>query len=287
MYNAYKHIATVALTIALASMSLSSCNSGQEDKAAKAKALLDNAQTALSNGNAEDCISLLDSLDANYLSEHNIIEQSMKLRPKALIELSKMEMDSTEVVINNNRHCLDSLKPLMTHIDVPSTEGYELAKSLVDPNFMNKTGISPRVSEIGEFYLVTSVNPAGGLKHWSVSAVVGNQIATTDTVACDGALNFRTNNSEVITFTPAGSQAIGELVASNSNLPVKIIFNGENGKSKSITLSAAQIDGMVTAYRYATAINDMRNATINLERLNTRINKLQQQSASNDAAPTE
>lgn len=286
MYNVCKNIAISILTIASTSISFSSCGSNQDDKAASAKALFDDARTALDNGNAKECISLLDSLDKNYLSEFDIIEQSMTLRPKALIELSKAEIDSTEAVINDNRNRLDSLKPLMTHIDVPGTEGYSLVKTIVDPNFMNRTGISPRVSEIGEFYLVTSVNPAGNLKHWSVSAVVGNQIATTDTVACDGALNFRTHNSEVITFTPAGSKAIGELVANNSNLPVKIIFNGENGKSKSITLSTTQIDAMATTYRYALAINDMRNATINVERLKTRINKLQQQSVANDTLPT-
>ncbi len=285
MYNVYKHISKTFLTISIATLALSSCKSEKSDTATLAEELFNKAQTELNSGNAHECITLLDSLDSNFIKERDIIQQSMNLRPQALLQIATEEIASTDFIINTNKAKLDSLKPLMTHIDVPGTEGYSLVGTLVDPNFMNKTGISPRVSEIGEFYLVTSVNPAGGLKHWSVSAVVGDMIATTDTVAYDGALNFRLNNSEVITFTPAGSNSIGELVANNPNLPVKIIFNGENGKTKSISLSTTQIEGMATAYRYALAINDMRNATINLERLNARCNKLQQQINNNKANP--
>lgn len=285
MYNVYKHISKSLLTISIATLTLSSCQSDKGESAKMAEELLSKAETALNSGNAHECITLLDSLDSNFIEERDIILQSMNLRPQALLHIATEEIASTDSIININKARLDSLKPLMTHIDVPGTEGYSLVKTLVDPNFMNKTGISPRVSEIGEFYLVTSVNPAGGLKHWSVSAVVGDMIATTDTVACDGALNFRLNNSEVITFTPAGSNSIGELVANNPNLPVKIIFNGENGKTRSISLSSTQVEGMATAYRYALAINDMRNATINLERLNARCNKLQQQIDNNKAKP--
>ena len=277
MYNVYKHISKTFLTISIATLALSSCKSDKAENTTMAEGLFNKAQTALHSGNAHECITLLDSLDSNFIEERAIIQQSMNLRPQALLQIATEEIATTDSIIIVNKAKLDSLKPLMTHIDIPGTEGYSLVKTMVDPNFMNKTGISPRVSEIGEFYLVTSVNPAGGLKHWSVSAVVGNMIATSDTVTYDGALNFRINNSEVITFTPAGSNNIGELVANNPNLPVKIIFNGENGKSKSISLSPSQIEGMATAYRYALAINDMRNATINIERLNARCIKLQQQ----------
>ena len=285
MYNAYKHISKILLTISVLAITLNSCKSDKSNTATLAEELFNKAQTELNSGNAHECITLLDSLDSNFIKERAIIQQSMNLRPQALLQIATEEIASTDSIINTNKAKLDSLKPLMTHVDVPGTEGYFLVRALVDPNFMNKTGISPRVSEIGEFYLVTSVNPAGGLKHWSVSAVVGNMIATSDTVTYDGALNFRLNNSEVITFTPAGSNNIGELLANNPNLPVKIIFNGENGKTKSISLSPTQIEGMATAYRYALAINDMRNATINLERLNARCNKLQQQINNNKANP--
>lgn len=277
MYNAYRRIAAAAYAVAIASVAMTSCKGGADNKGAEAKIAFDKAQNALNSGDARECISLLDSLDSRFADDTDIMKQSMQLRPKALMQITVEDIAAADSTVTANKLLLDSLKPLMTHVNVPGTEGYMLKSSMVDPTFMNKTGLSPRVSENGEFYLVSSVNPAGGLKHWSVSAVVGDMIATTDTVPYDGTLNFRTGNSEVITFTPAGSRGIGELVAAHEGHPVKILFNGQSGRTSSISLNAAQIDGIATAYRYARAVNEMRDATINRERLNARADKLREQ----------
>ena len=270
MYNAYRRIAAAAYAVAIASVAMISCKGGADNKGAEAKIAFDKARNALNSGDARECISLLDSLDSRFADDTDIMKQSMQLRPKALMQITVEDIAAADSTVTANKLLLDSLKPLMTHVNVPGTEGYMLKSSMVDPAFMNKTGLSPRVSENGEFYLVSSVNPAGGLKHWSVSAVVGDMIATTDTVPYDGTLNFRTNNSEVITFTPAGSRGIGELVAAHEGLPVKILFNGQSGRTSSISLNAVQVDGIATAYRYARAVNEMRDATINRDRLNAR-----------------
>lgn len=277
MYNAYRRIAAAAYAVAIASVAMTSCKGGADNKGAEAKIAFDKAQSALNSGDARECISLLDSLDSRFADDTDIMKQSMQLRPKALMQITVEDIAAADSTVTANKLLLDSLKPLMTHVNVPGTEGYMLKSSMVDPAFMNKTGLSPRVSENGEFYLVSSVNPAGGLKHWSVSAVVGDMIATTDTVPYDGTLNFRTNNSEVITFTPAGSRGIGELVAAHEGFPVKILFNGQSGRTSSISLNAAQVDGIATAYRYAHAVNEMRDATINRDRLNARADKLREQ----------
>lgn len=284
MYNAYRHIGTALIAAALTSLSVTSCKSAGDNSGAEARIAFDKAQNALNEGNARECIELLDTIDKKYASDTDIIKESIKLRPKALMIITEEDIVSADSIVSANKLLLDSLKPLMTQVNVPGTDGYMLKSSMFDPEFMNKTGVSPRVSENGEFYIVSSVNPAGGLQHWSVSAVVGDVIATTDTVPYDGTLNFRTNNSEVITFTPNASRGIGELVASNSGLPVKILFNGQNGRTHSMSLNAGQIDGIATAYRYASAVNDMRNATIDLQRLNARMTTLQQQV---DSTPAE
>lgn len=282
MCNAFKTISAAAyamLAVSLTfSLTLMSCGSKESaDKEAEARIVLEKAQSAFNRGDARECVELLDSLDSKFASESVVMKQSIALRPKALLAITDSDIALADSIVNTNRVLLDSLKPLMIHIDVPGTEGYLMKRTVVDPDFMNKTGVSPRVSEIGEFYIVSSVNPSGDLQHWSLSAVVGDMIATTDTVPYDGTLNFRTNNSEVITFTPAGSESIGALVAENTALPVKILFNSQNGRSHSISLNAWQVDGIATAYNYAKAVNDMRNAAIDLERLNARRLTLQQQ----------
>lgn len=276
MYNVFK-IISGAVAVSTVALSLYSCSGNVNDDAAKAEIMYERAQSALNGGNPRHCIELLDSLDSNYSAQSDVMKRSIALRPKALLGLTEEEIVVTDSVINTNKLLLDSLKPLMVHIEIPGTEGYVIKQTAYDPDLMNKTGISPRVSENGEFYIVSSVNPAAGLQHWSVSAVVGDMIATTDTVIYDGALNFRMNNSEVITFTPAGSNEFGKLIAENIGLPVRVLFNSQNGHSISITLNASQVDGIATAYNYASAINDMRNATVNIERLSARRGKLNQQ----------
>ncbi len=277
MYNVYKHIGAALCATAMTSLLMVSCKGAADNKETEARIAFDKAQFALDNGDARECVALLDSLDRKFSDDTDIMKESMKLRPRALLLITAEDMSAADSVINTNKALLDSLKPLMAHVAVPGTEGYLIKASAYSTDFMNRTGVSPRVSENGEFYLVTSVNPSGGLQHWSLSAAVGDMIATTDTVPYDGTLNFRTNNSEVITFTPAASKGIGELVSSHPGLPVKMLFNGQNGRSHSISLNADQIDGIATAYRYASAVNDMRDATINLERLKARQSKLQQQ----------
>lgn len=272
---------------ALLSGAATACKGANDNKGAEARIAFDKALNAYNSGNGHLCVELLDSLDRKYADDNDVMKQSIKLRPQALMLVNKGDMAVADSIVNANKALLDSLKPLMVHIDVPGTEGYMIKSTSVDPGFMNRTGVSPRVSEIGEFYLVTSVNPAGGLQHWSLTAAVGDMMATTDTVPYDGALNFRTNNSEVITFTPAGSDTIGSLIAQNPGLPVKILFNGQNGRSHSITLNAGQIDGIATAYRYALAVNTMRDATVELERLNARQAALQKQIDANDAGQRE
>ena len=138
MYNAYKHISKTFLTISIATLAFSSCKSDKAENTIMAEGLFNKAQTALHSGNAHECITLLDSLDSNFIEERAIIQQSMNLRPQALLQIATEEIATTDSIINVNKAKLDSLKPLMTHIDIPGTEVYSLVKTMVDPNFMNK-----------------------------------------------------------------------------------------------------------------------------------------------------
>ena len=79
------------------------------------------------------------------------------------------------------------------------------------PDFMNSTGIEARVSEIGQFYVVSSSNPSVG--HTSITLVIGDYSATTPEVAYDGESNYRIGGGEVITFSPEQSDTIGALAA--------------------------------------------------------------------------
>lgn len=250
---------------------MASCAGGNSPEKIKATALLDEARASFDGGDPDKAIQLLDSLDANYKGETEILRQGMALRPRVMERQTLDMIALNDTMMGIERHTLDSIAALMIKVEVPGAEGYYVARSAYDPRFMDHTGVSGRVSYIGQFYLVSSLNPAGGLRHWSVTASSGGRSVTTDTVPYDGALNYRINNSEVITFSPATSDSIGRLINENRLSPVSISLNGQNGNSSSYAMTAQAIDGIATAYDYARLINSLRSRTIEAEHLQKRL----------------
>lgn len=245
---------------------------GKSNEVSPQMQIYNSAESALMLGNAELCTQLLDSLDRWTPSsdkEQKDIEAmrlSMSLRPKAIAVIAERDIILADSTINANRENLDQLKPMMKYITLPNVEGYYVAKDAYKEHFLNSTGLSARVTDIGEFYIVSSLNPSSGLRHIAISVSVAGQTATTPNVAYDGALNYRISGSEMITFTPSQSDSIGALIASYPNEKVDVTFIGETGKTKRIKLSATDAKGIATAYNYARSINAMRDATIAKEK---------------------
>lgn len=255
----------------------SGCSKSVSQDQANAQILLDGARSHIDNGNPQAALNLLDSLDNTYKNETQIINESMRMRPEAIEALAMIQIAETDSLITAMTHHLDSLAPLMTKVNLPQTEGYFVASEGYDRSFMNKTGLSARVSEIGQFYIVSSVNPSSGINHWSVSAISGGQSATTDTVPYDGILNYHINNSELISFSTAQCDTIGKFVFINRKKPITIIFNGQKGKNRQIKLSTHQINAIATAYDYAHTVNQLRTSALEKERLGKRIQLAKEQ----------
>lgn len=144
---------------------------------------------------------------------------------------------------------------------------------------MNTTGIEARVSEIGQFYIVSSANPS--LKHTAISVNGPAASATTPAVPYDGESNYRIDGGEVITFSPEQSDTIGAAVvrnlAANSSAPLTLQFTG--GKNKSLKLSAAQAQGIANAYNYSAALIRARDNEVQHKRLEKTIEIARRQAA--------
>lgn len=284
MYNVFKQIAILVIPSLFI---LPGCGSSQQENN-DGQVALQRAEAMLNQGDPDGCIVLLDSVDGAFASQPEVLRASMALRPRAIEQAARRDILTVDSIIAQATLSVDSLRPMFTHIDVRGTDGYDIAIVAQDESFMNKTGIQGRVSEFGEFYIVSSVCPAGKLQHWSLTANVDGLMASTDTVPYDGALNYRINNGEVVTFSVKGSDAIGELISQHQSSPVTIIFNGQEGKTKNMTLTANQASGIATAYTYAQAISSLRMATIEKQRLEQRIAvALKQQAATANTQTTD
>lgn len=251
--------------------------SGNSPERINAQMLFDGAKNALDADNPDLSLSLLDSLDATCPGEVEILRQSMDLRPRAIARQSEKMLLVNDSLLRCDSIMMDSISPMIMTVTLPNVDIFYVAKDGYDPTFTNKTGISARMTSYSQFYIVSSVNPAGNLHHWSLTASVGDLLATTDTVPYDGVLNYRLNNSELISFSPDGSLAVGQFIYDNRDQPITLTFNGQNGSKKNLALTPQQVEAIATIFEASRLQNHARTLSIERERLIQRMKLAQSQ----------
>ncbi len=267
------------------------CACGGKQENPQARELLDNANAAFEQQDYDLATTLLDSLQKTFPSELGIQRESMALRPKVIEQTALLQLQQLDSLDAADTSTLTALKPALKWVKTPGMiEGYWIDAKAYNPNFMNTTGIEARVNEIGQFYIVSSVNPAGHLKHTSVTLKTGSESVTTQTVPYDGESNYRLGGGEVITFSPEQSDTIGftamQAMNANPSATGTLIFNGAKN-TKSIRLNAAQTAAIANAYRYSSAVIRARDNQVQRQKLNRTIEIARQQAAKTSASATE
>lgn len=253
-----------------------------------ARNLLAKAENDFNSGNYASSIALLDSLQKTFPAETALQREAMAMRPKVIEAEATKALAAVDSTYNADIETLKSLKTQLKWIKTPGMiEGYWIAPEVYRSDFMNTTGIEARVSEIGEFYIVSSVNPAGNLKHQSIGLKTSAGNARTQNVAYDGESNYRIGGAEVITFSPAQSDTIGMVarnaVEANQAAGASVIFYGVKGE-KSVKISPAVLKGIGKAYAYSAATIRARDLQVERERLNRTIEIARRQQQSTAAA---
>ena len=264
----------------------SGCSSKSENP--DARNLLAMAENDFSSGNYASSIALLDSLQKTFPAETALQREAMAMRPKVIEAEATKALAAVDSTYNADIETLKSLKTQLKWIKTPGMiEGYWIAPEVYRSDFMNTTGIEARVSEIGEFYIVSSVNPAGNLKHQSIGLKTSAGNARTQNVAYDGESNYRIGGAEVITFSPAQSDTIGMVarnaVEANQAAGASVIFYGFKGE-KSVKISPAVLKGIGKAYAYSAATIRARDHQVERERLNRTIEIARRQQLSTASA---
>lgn len=267
------------------------CACGGKQENPQARELLDNANAAFEQQDYALATTLLDSLQRTFPSELGIQRESMALRPKVIEQTAVLQLQQLDSLDAADTSTLTALKPALKWVKTPGMiEGYWIDAKAYNPNFMNSTGIEARVNEIGQFYIVSSVNPADNLKHTSVTLKTGSESVTTQTVPYDGESNYRLGGGEVITFSPEQSDTIGftamQAMNANPSATGTLIFNGAKN-TKSIRLNAAQTAAIANAYRYSSAVIRARDNQVLRQKLNRTIEIARQQAAKTSASATE
>lgn len=276
MRNIITYLSALAVAVAV-----TGCSGKSENP--EARMLFTQAEEAYNIGDYSMAIQMLDSLQKNYASETKLQRESMSLRPRIIEAEALRSITSVDSIYNLDIATLEAIKPQLKWIKTPGMiEGYWIAPENYRSDFMNTTGVEARVSEIGEFYIVSSVNPAGGLHHNALTLNVAGKTAKTPVVPYDGESNYRIEGGEVITFSPEQSDSIGALalsaVRANNTQGAMLTFSGDKGK-KTIKLSPSQVEAIAKAYDYSRATERARNSQVERERLTRTIEIARRQQA--------
>lgn len=241
--------------------------------------LLEQVNEAVENGNSTLALTLLDSLQRTYPQMIDQQREGMKLRPRAMEIAIMAQIQTVDSALAAYADTHQSLGAKMKTISNPDlVEPYMTPAEGYNPNFINSTGVQPRVDKVGQFYLVSSLNP-GGVNHVSLTFIAGGDELTTESVPYDGDLNYRMNGSEVVTFMPAKCDTVGQFMVEHRNAPVTVRFNGEKGKSRQVKLTQAQAGAMADAYLYSQAALQGRELSVQREKLDRQLQVARDQSA--------
>ena len=255
-----------AVVAAAALLMLAACGKKENPEA---RALLDNATEAFNAGDYAASLSILDSIGKAYPTETTLLKEAIALRPRVIEQQTIRAIVTCDSLNANALATIETLKPEMKWVKNPRMiEGYHIYKDAYNPAFMNTTGIEARVSEIGQFYIVSSAVPS--IKHTSITLTANGESARTPEVPYDGESNYRIGGSEVITFSPEQSDTSGQLAAritagGTSPAAMSITFNAP--RSKTIKLTPAQAKGIALAYAYSQAVITGRDGSVERQKL--------------------
>ncbi|MDE6352537.1 MAG: hypothetical protein K2K88_05285 [Muribaculaceae bacterium] len=267
MFNVKTNFVTLAAAC-VATLSFVSCKS---DSTIAAEKLVENARSFIANGNPAKAIQSLDSLSTLYPGEIEAGRRALAIRPQAIEQLTIAEIQTTDSLIAiysiENQEYVNSIKKID---DKELLEPYYVSKSGYDPSFMNKTAIQPRVDNIGQFYILSSVN-GNKLHHNSITIKSNAGEVSTETVPFDNDSNFDIDAAELVTYSPQSCDTIGYFITQNPEATYTVIFNGENGKSISQKLSTEQVKGIIDSWKYSRSIVQARDLSARKQMLEQRL----------------
>lgn len=273
MFNA----AIKPIAIASILLALSSCGKSQET--ADAEALLAQASEALEAGDADRANILIDSLQAAFPAQTDVQREALTLRPKVMEALIVKKLVTTDSLIAEYSALNERLAPKMKKVtDKELLEPYYVPTSVYNAEFMNTTGVQPRVDEIGRFFIISSVC-GRGLRHESLSFKSAAGEVSTGAIPSGSDMNFVVGNNEMITFSPEQCDTVGQFVTANLGSPVTVTFKGKKNFSQKLT--PAQAQAFADAYAFSKSIIQARDLTVQREKLDRQLQVARDQQARN------
>ena len=271
MYNAVSK--SIIAGIITSAFCLAGCSSKSAERIA-AEQLVAEADSALNAKNFTQAISLLDTLKAKYPGEIEIQRQGMHLRPQAIEGQTLLDIQTTDSLRAYYGYVADSLRQYFTLVHNPELgEDYDyyVIKEYKNSNLFNRTGIEARVEPSGELRVISSLVGHPAVKHTMIGLAPksGPGIVNTKEVAYDGERNYRSGNTEMITFIGVECDTLGHYPANDAPANVTLAFKG--AKVYSTPLSKNDRKSLELSYKLSQATAQHRKLSLKLDYLNKQL----------------
>ena len=262
-----------------------SCSGGSSEEK-EALDMLAQAKECIST-NPQQAITLIDSLNKTFPKQTEVRRKAMHVRTLADSVLIDREFTLADSTIKADSVKFIELKPRFAFVKTKDmVEGYYVVKTLQGKPLFERTGIEPRVDELGNMFVVTCVFGTP-VQHTRLVARSGGTSISTADVPHDGATNYRytaaNGSCEMATFHFDKCADFCKFVAENNGSKVAIDFVG---KSKtSISLSADLLKAFADTYEFSQAMSSGKNAVAKMMYLNKKrdINRRQMAQTKSDA----
>ena len=264
MYNA---ACKMVLGVAVAGLMFSCGPSAQERHAAE---LLGEAQAKYDLKDYHASMTALDSLDARCAEVLDVRRKGMELRARNMEALTMVEIPRIDSMRCVAQLAVDSLAPHFVEItNNVGLESYYVPKGS-EKEFGNVSGIQPRVSQEGLFYIAANVQGRRiGLRTLDFGGAATKALAPDRVIEVEG--------SEIASYLPEDVEDVATWVLATSG-PLSLDMVGEKGKV-SVKIPAAGADRIRTAVHYADARQALRTANIRREQLERRLQIARDQAA--------
>ncbi len=229
-----------------------------------ANTYMQNANAALQAGDYASALVWMDSVDKRCPNQIDVRLQVTILRAQTMQSATIAQISRVDSLMATSLRDIEALEPLMKHISGDDLEGYYVVADAYKPDFINSTGIEPRVNDANFTFYIVAQNRGREIK---ISQITLNTETSefSSQVLPDGTARLQTvEGGELASFLPEEVYDLGAWAAQN---PIKgAVINGRSGNVP-VKLNDNQASAFGIAWRYANAKLTNRQAHMERERL--------------------
>lgn len=255
MFNAINKTIMAGAILAIA---LSGCSDKEN---LGAQELYSKSEAAIQASDFSGALVLLDTLNSRYPKQTQIRKDALRLRAEAMQGIALDSIASESKTLAEATIKVDEWRPKFRHVDSSvGLEGYFIPKNAPE-KVMTSTGIQPRVSEKGFFYIVANVEGRSiGLR--SLEFIDGHESVSSSAIS--PARIVKVEGSESASFNPEDLEGIGEWLLQHPNAS-KLIIKGAKGNA-TVKIDKALRDQLTDCYQYGAALQVLHLASVKREK---------------------